>query len=106
MVGTKDWTNRSVRLLDTGDPVSAVRSWARGKTLAAIADGWPGPPFDPFWLAGWLRIPLQPREDIRDAQLVVGDDGGPLIEFNPNRPKGRLRFSLAHEITHTFFPDW
>ncbi|MFL5612428.1 MAG: ImmA/IrrE family metallo-endopeptidase [Gemmatimonadaceae bacterium] len=27
------------------------------------------------------------------------------IEFNPNRPKGRVRYSLAHEIAHTLFPD-
>src|SRR5262249_27552876 len=27
------------------------------------------------------------------------------IEFNPNRPSGRIRFSIAHEIAHTLFPD-
>src|SRR5690606_29398087 len=25
---------------------------------------------------------------------------------NPNRPKGRVRFSVAHEIAHTLFPDY
>jgi O-acetyl-ADP-ribose deacetylase (regulator of RNase III) len=27
------------------------------------------------------------------------------IEFNPNRPSARVRFSIAHEIAHTLFPD-
>jgi O-acetyl-ADP-ribose deacetylase (regulator of RNase III) len=27
------------------------------------------------------------------------------IEFNPNRPPARVRYSLAHEIAHTLFPD-
>ena len=27
------------------------------------------------------------------------------IEFNPHRPHGRTRFSIAHEIVHTLFPD-
>ena len=31
--------------------------------------------------------------------------GGLRIEFNPNRPHGRLRYSMAHEIAHTLFPD-
>ena len=28
-----------------------------------------------------------------------------LIAYNPSRPKGRLRFSIAHEIAHALFPD-
>jgi Zn-dependent peptidase ImmA (M78 family)/O-acetyl-ADP-ribose deacetylase (regulator of RNase III) len=27
------------------------------------------------------------------------------IEYNPNKPPARMRFSLAHEIGHTLFPD-
>ncbi len=29
-----------------------------------------------------------------------------MIEFNPNRPTRRVRFSVAHELAHTLFPDW
>src|SRR5207245_1567973 len=32
-------------------------------------------------------------------------DGRIQIEFNPNKPKGRLRYSIAHELAHTLFPD-
>jgi hypothetical protein len=27
-----------------------------------------------------------------------------VIAYNPNRPKGRLRFSIAHEVAHALFP--
>ena len=27
------------------------------------------------------------------------------IEYNPHRPRGRVNFSIAHEIAHTFFED-
>ena len=27
------------------------------------------------------------------------------VEFNPNRPSARVRYSIAHEIAHTLFPD-
>jgi hypothetical protein len=32
-------------------------------------------------------------------------ENGVRIEFNPTRPRGRVRYSIAHEIAHTFFPD-
>ena len=32
-----------------------------------------------------------------------GDAGR--IEYNPNRPRERRRYSVAHEIAHTLFPD-
>ena len=41
------------------------------------------------------------RDDLRDAQAVPADDrGGIRLEYNPTRPRGRLRFSIAHEIAH------
>ncbi|HEV2331044.1 MAG TPA: ImmA/IrrE family metallo-endopeptidase [Verrucomicrobiae bacterium] len=73
--------------------------------LNAIQDGWKGPPFDPFRLAEILGIKTVPREDINDACTVpVGKDTFQ-IEYNPNRPQQRIRFSIAHEISHTMFPD-
>lgn len=38
------------------------------------------------------------------AHFVTSPD--PLIlEFNPTRPRGRLRYSIAHELGHALFPD-
>jgi Zn-dependent peptidase ImmA (M78 family) len=45
------------------------------------------------------------RQDSRDAILVpVGNARSSQILYNPARPKGRVAFSIAHEISHTFFP--
>lgn len=42
----------------------------------------------------------------RDAVLVPTRDAKRgLILYNPSRPSGRVAFSLAHEISHTFFPN-
>jgi len=78
-----------------------------------------------------MGIGLRPHFDVADARLVAGraDDtsagpasaadiaegpplrrfvpsGQPLIiEYNPTRPRGRLRYSVAHELAHALFPD-
>ena len=45
------------------------------------------------------------RRESRDAILVPVNSGkSSLILYNPTRPKGRIAFSVAHEISHTFFP--
>lgn len=101
------WTNPSVALLAQGrdDPVAVIVDTAREIILDAVEKGWAGPPFDPFWLAEELRIQVAPRDDVLDARLVPGGPRG-RIEFNPNRPPGRIRFSVAHELAHTLFPDY
>ncbi len=74
--------------------------------MNAMDIGWSGPPFDPLALADLLEIEVIPRDDVREAQTVATERGKPRIEYNPTRPRGRLRYSLAHEIAHTLFPDW
>lgn len=103
---TKFWTNESVRALaGDRDPVEVVTDRARELVFEALEEGWEGPPYDPFQLAELRRIPLVPREDLYDAR-IVSRDGRTQIEFNPTRPRGRVRFSVAHELAHTFFPDY
>jgi hypothetical protein len=41
-----------------------------------------------------------------DAELVPDGTGGVTMRVNPDRPDTRQRFSMAHEISHTFFPDY
>jgi Zn-dependent peptidase ImmA (M78 family) len=48
------------------------------------------------------------RNEPRDAVLIPsgkirGNRGQ--IFYNPRRPQGRVAFSIAHEISHTFFPN-
>lgn len=41
-----------------------------------------------------------------DAELVPDGQGGVTMRVNPDRPETRQRFSVAHEISHTFFPNY
>lgn len=101
----KSWTNKSVLALAQGsDPVEAIRSLARDVVARALDAGWSGPPFDPIALADHLGLVITARDDIADARTVPTLEGI-RIEFNPNRPRGRMRYSLAHEIAHTLFAD-
>jgi hypothetical protein len=99
------WTNPSVKkLAGNDDPVRTITQRAREVVLAAMDKGWSGPPFDPLSLTDLLNLRTAPRADIRDARTVPEGDGV-CIEYNPSRPRGRLRYSIAHEIAHTLFPD-
>lgn len=117
------WTNASVRLLaGVGDPLVTAADLARAIVAEAGASGLEGPPFDPFALAELLGLSLRARADVADARISADTVGvrsvpdAPLghfvratqplaIEYNPTRPRGRLRYSVAHEIAHALFPD-
>jgi Zn-dependent peptidase ImmA (M78 family)/O-acetyl-ADP-ribose deacetylase (regulator of RNase III) len=99
------WTNPSVlALAGSADPMTTVLEEARARVFDAMEKGWTGPPFDPLQLADMLKIPVVPLEEVEDARLVH-HQGKPRIEFNPNRSRERVRFSVAHELGHLLFPD-
>jgi O-acetyl-ADP-ribose deacetylase (regulator of RNase III) len=52
-----------------------------------------------------LKLKVVPRADVPEARTVPVGRSSVCIEFNPNRPQARVRFSLAHEVAHTLFPD-
>lgn len=102
------WTHPSVRSLisvSTLDPIGEIVSRARKTVFEAIQSGWSGPPYDPFVLAEFLRIEVEPRQDVVDARTVPLAGGRFRIEFNPNRSAARINFSIAHEVAHTMFSD-
>lgn len=100
------WTNKSVlALAGNDDPEAVVSAKAEELALAALSDGWAGPPYDPFELAHRLKIPVVARDDLYDARILPGRGNGFTLEYNPSRPRGRVRFSVAHELAHTLFPD-
>ena len=106
------WTNPSVRVfLETygtdkiNDPVELVTQRARTLVYNFIESGWSDIKLDPFALADYLKIAVVPFENVREAR-TTNINGKPVIEFNPNRPRARVRFSLCHEIAHTLFPDY
>lgn len=94
-----------MKTVGDADPVRAITLRARDVALDAMDHGWSGPPFDPLKLADHLGIAVSPRHDVSDARTLPAPGGRFLIEFNPNRPSARVRYSIAHEIAHTLFPD-
>jgi uncharacterized protein DUF955 len=86
------------------DPVGLIERKARELVLRARDAGWEGPPFNPLAIAKLLNIPAEANADVIDARTVSSEKGA-RIQFNPTQPRERLRFSIAHEIAHTLFPD-
>lgn len=99
------WTNKSVLKLAKGeDPIAVIERKARELTLRALDAGWSGPPFNPTAIADLLQIPIEANASIPDARIMP--KGSKLvIQFNPTKPRARVRFSIAHELAHTLFPD-
>jgi hypothetical protein len=52
-----------------------------------------------------IGIRVVPTQDVIDARTRSDDKKRFTIEFNPNRPLARTRYSIAHEVGHTLFPD-
>lgn len=101
------WTHESIKLIaGDRDPIVAIRERARALVAKAMDAGWAGPPFDPITLAtDHLKLDLVATDCVVDARTVATKTGA-RIEFNPNRPRERRRYSVAHEIAHTLFPDF
>jgi Zn-dependent peptidase ImmA (M78 family)/O-acetyl-ADP-ribose deacetylase (regulator of RNase III) len=104
------WKNPSVlRLAGQRDPVAVITEKAQDVVFKALELGWSGPPFNPFELAQMLGIKVIPLDnvgsEIDDAQIRLDTSGKFLIEYNPNKPPARIRFSICHEIAHYLFPD-
>ena len=103
--GAMRWTNQSVvRFAGNEDPVALIERKARDLVLNARDAGWEGPPFNPLAMAKLLKISAEANADVIDA-CTISDEKGLRIQFNPTQPRERLRFSIAHEIAHTLFPD-
>lgn len=94
-----------LQLAQGNDPVDAIVQHAREVVAQALDTGWSGPPFDPMFLAQSMDVEVVANSELRDARTVPVGRNRFRIEFNPARPRGRMRFSIAHELAHTFFSD-
>lgn len=102
----RKWNNPSVQDFAEGrDAIEKMVSLARNFALELLEGSNRVGPVDPFRLAELRRIPVIPNEAIADARLVPLPADRMQIEFNPNQPKSRTRFSIAHELAHTFFDN-
>jgi IrrE N-terminal-like domain len=100
------WTHPSVAsLVSLGDPEQVIIDRARQAVFEAVEAGWEGPPYDPIILADRRGLRVSANPEVVDARTTLDPEGRLLVEFNPNQPRGRRRYSIAHEIAHTLFPD-
>ena len=107
LAGVSDWSNPSVLLLAHGEnPLSEVLNRAQEVVLDAVERGWSGPPFDVFELARLRSINVEPKHDVLDARTISAGAHSCTIEYNPTKNPARIRYSVAHEIAHTLFPDF
>lgn len=104
------WTNSSVKALAGPNikgegPIRLITQKARDVIFEYVQNGGISQPLDPFDLARFKNLKVEPCEDVHDARTVDAGGGRFLIQYNPNQPQVRIRYSLCHEITHTLFPD-
>jgi hypothetical protein len=90
------------------DPREAIRAKARELVTDFHATFGDMPPFKMDVLASFrgIRPSSEPPAHSPDAELQPDGKGGVLLRLNRNRPFTRQRFSVGHEITHTFFPGY
>lgn len=90
-------------------PEEIIRDLVRIELAEARNLGWNGPPFDPRFLASTMGIQYEKSRELlhsTDAELYRTENGRLVIKYNPDKPKTRQNFSIAHEIAHTFFPEY
>ena len=90
------------------DPRDAIRVKARELVELYHATFGEKPPFKMEALASLkgIRPSSEPPAHSHDAELQPDGKGGVLLRLNRERPLTRQRFSVGHEITHTFFPGY
>ena len=101
--------NELIRSTGTVDAVSAIRSKAQDLVGLYVREfGEPTMPMDMDVLASLRDIVRSDDPPVQslDAELVPGSGGGMTMRVNVDRPETRQRFSVAHEISHTFFPEY
>jgi hypothetical protein len=111
-VNGRRWHHPSVSALmhlsQAGEcPESVIDRLCCELVAEAKAFGWSGPPFDPEILASLEGISVETvaQEIGADARIFPTEDGHLLIQCISSVSAERRRFSIAHEIVHTRFPD-
>jgi hypothetical protein len=98
-----------VRSMDCADPATAIRLKARRviEQYCTAFDNTIIPP-DVYTLASFLGIAFSedPPVHSEDAELVPIAQGRVAMRVNPDRPETRRRFSVGHEVSHTFFSNY
>lgn len=96
---------RALLAADGGDdPFVAIRRRARAFVARALELGWAGPPFDITELASLRGLEVCTSTAFTDDQDACVMPGRVLV--NARKHRVRQRYSVAHEVGHTLFPDY
>jgi hypothetical protein len=90
----------------TADPVVAIRRRARALVEEIRTQfGFEGPPFDARTLASvrGFKVTYTAEGFGKDQDACIGPG---FIAVNSTKPAVRQRYSVAHEVIHTLFPDY
>jgi hypothetical protein len=90
------------------DPSAAVREKARCVIREFHQAFGQIPPFNVEALASFrgLRSSEEQPKFSKDSEIAPQADGRVVLRVNRDRPLTRQRFSVAHEIGHTLFPEY
>ncbi|WP_417260844.1 ImmA/IrrE family metallo-endopeptidase [Celeribacter sp.] len=105
----KEFIESLVRSTGAASPEEAIRLKAREHIVFYEQNfGEPEIPIDVMMLASLKGIRPSDSMPVLSPDAEIGPDGqgGVEMRVNPDRPETRKRFSIAHEISHTFFPDY
>ena len=84
------------------DPVAAMRHTVD----ALLAEGEvAGPPVDLRLLASLRDVRSIDYRNILEAGRLVPEDTGDIVQVNRRHTEGKRRFTVGHEICHTFFNE-
>ena len=105
----KQFIDELVRTTGLKSPEAAIRF--KAKALLQQYEqifGEPEMPIDVMQLASLQSIHESTDLPVQspDAELVPRTEGDVEMRVHPDRPETRKRFSIAHEICHTFFPEY
>ncbi len=106
---TKALIDELVRSTGCRDAPEAIRAKAKELIDLHVASfGEPSLPISVDILASLRGINRSEEVPVHspDAELVPDGSGGMTMRVNVDRPETRQRFSVAHEISHTFFADY
>ena len=97
-----------LRLTGESDPILAVRRKVEEVIELLRLCEEPAPPFEMLALVSLLGVRISDRPPARseDAEIGPGEDGQLELRLTRQRPEPRRRFSIGHEIGHTFFPGY
>ncbi|HXH23183.1 MAG TPA: ImmA/IrrE family metallo-endopeptidase, partial [Dehalococcoidia bacterium] len=102
----KRWRSRAAHALcghaGVADPIEAMHRLADSLLTAARVTE---PPSDIELLASLRGVRRIEAVDMSEAGMLVPDGAGYVVRANQRHPATRQRFTVAHEVAHTFFNE-